>query len=270
MGKQTNIEWAHATWSPWHGCLKVSSGCQFCYAESLSKRFGQNIWGPESTTTRRIMSDYHWSQPLVWNRQAQAAQQRMRVFPSMCDPFESHHLLNGERERFWNLIEKTPWLDWLLLTKRPENVTEMVPRKWLLEAPRSSYWPNQWPANVWIGTSVENQEYANIRINQLCQIPAQIRFLSLEPLIGPIDLEESLDIATCGLSDGQIDWIICGAESGPKARPMDLNWVRTIRDQCKQGKIPFFFKQTATNGKKESMPELDGEVWAQYPEVQTA
>jgi len=256
MGKNTKIEWTNATWSPWQGCFKVSTGCTRCYAETLSNRFGYHIWGTPETTARRIMSDAHWNDPFVWNRQAQQAQQRMRVFPSMCDPFEDHNQIWGERQRFWSLIEQTPWLDWQLLTKRPENILDMVPAKWA-----------NWPSHVWIGTSVENQEQADKRIPILCIIPAQVRFLSCEPLIAPIDLEHSLDIAEAGLSDGQIDWVICGAESGYNARPMDINWVRTIRDQCVQGKIPFFFKQTFNGSRKVSMPSLDGQTWEQYPGV---
>lgn len=237
MGETTHIQWTDHTFNPWWGCVKVSPGCEHCYAESLSKRFGRHIWGPAKTTDRMITSDTNWRQPLAWNRQAEAEGRSRRVFcASMSDVFEDHPQLDEPRRRLWRLIAHTPYLDWQLLTKRPENIAHMLPDDW----------GNGWP-NVWLGTSVEDQRRADLRIPLLVRVPAMVHFLSVEPLLGPIDfLDGPADPeSTMGeWSDlDQIDWVIVGGESGPNARPMQLDWVYSIIDQCKAHRVAFFCKQ---------------------------
>ena len=242
MGANSKIEWTHHTFNPWWGCVKVSPGCEHCYAETFSKRTGHHIWGPAATTQRRLFGNKHWAEPLKWNREAEAAGERHRVFcASMADVFEDHPQLISERVRLWRLIEDTPHLDWLLLTKRPENTTRMMPT-----------YLHGYPRNIWLGTSVENQQQADKRIPELLKVPAAVRFLSCEPLLGLVDISgRSLDSVwindindplineECNL----IDWVIVGGESGPKARPMHPNWARSLRDQCTAAGVAFHFKQ---------------------------
>lgn len=255
MGKDSKIEWTHHTFNPWWGCVKVSAGCQHCYAETLAKRTGHNIWGPWTSTTRRTFGDKHWAEPLKWNDDAAKAGERRRVFcASMADAFEDHPILGNERLRLWKLIADTPALDWLLLTKRPENINDMVPAHW-----RNV---NRWPANVWIGTSVENQEMANKRIPELINVPARVRFLSCEPLLGPVVLGDWLGYDTGVEHYGAIEhkpsdiqWVIVGGESGPKARPMRSDWVRTLRDDCVAAGTAFFMKQMG--GVRDKLHELE-------------
>lgn len=175
MGRDSKIQWTDHTFNPVWGCAKVSEGCRHCYAETLSIRFGKGIWGPKAS--RRTFGDKHWNEPRRWNRAAEKEEVRRRVFcGSMCDVFEDHPTVNVARVRLFELIQETPWLDWLLLTKRPENVLPF------LDAPLSS--------NVWMGTSVEDQAAADRRIPVLLKIPAAIRFVSAEPLIAPISFKK--------------------------------------------------------------------------------
>jgi len=228
MGKDSSIEWTDHTFNPWWGCAKVSPGCEHCYAESWAKRVGENIWGTQNS--RRFFTDKHWNEPLRWNTDAASAKQRKRVFcASMADVFESRTDLDPWRSRLWALIAKTPWLDWLLLTKRPQNIETRVP------------WTNTWPSNVWLGTTVEDQVRANERLPILLKFPAKCRFLSCEPLIGPVDL--SLWTQNQSKFLNTIDWVIAGGESGSHARAMLPGWATKLRDQCQQAGIPFHFKQ---------------------------
>ncbi len=223
MGKNSSIEWTHHTFNPWWGCAKVSPACKHCYAETLANRFGGAIWGAKGT--RRTFGDEHWKEPLRWNKEAKASKKRFRVFcASMSDVFEDRRDLDNERSKLWKLIEATPSLDWLLLTKRPEQVSNLSP------------WGVDWPENVWLGTSVENQEWADIRLPQILSVPAKVRFLSCEPLLGPLNL-------SAHTKQGGIHWIIAGGESGPGSRPMHPDWVRGLRDFAKRKKIAFHFKQ---------------------------
>lgn len=243
MGENTKIEWATHTFNPWIGCSRVSPGCQHCYAESLAKRTKLVEWGPQAE--RHVTSDASWRQPLKWAKQAREAGTRPRVFcASMADVFEDRPELFSVRGRLWDLIFRTPELDWLLLTKRPQNISGMVP------------WVQPW-ANVWLGTTVEDQQRADERIPHLLATPAAVRFLSCEPLLGPVNLDsehsDGIHALGCGdpyclsrdvLSDCRgVDWVIIGGESGPGARPMHPQWARSIRDQCQAAGVPFFFKQ---------------------------
>lgn len=236
MGEKTGITWCESTWNPWWGCVKISPGCTNCYADTLSTRYGYDIWGPNSK--RRFFPDKHWNEPLSWYRKAQERGIPTKVFcGSMCDWAEDREDLAVPRARLFDLIDSTsPWLTWLLLTKRPENILKFIPRSWAA-APRH---------NVWYGTSVENQKEADDRIPHLLQVPARVRFLSAEPLLGPVDLSNWLY-----RQNVLIRWVITGGESGPHARPMDEQWVRDIRWQCSAAGVSFFHKQMGTVWAKE-------------------
>lgn len=221
MAKNSKIEWTHHTFNPWWGCTKISPGCDFCYAETWALRVGSAVWGARAE--RRFFSDAHWKEPLRWNQEAANDRQRRRVFcASMADVFENRPELDPWRDRLWDLIARTPWLDWLLLTKRPSLVARYVP------------WEQAWPSNVWLGVTVEAQEWVEQRLPHLVTLPAAVRFLSCEPLLGPLALHPYLE---------RIDWLIAGGESGLRARPMNPEWPRSLRDQCLQAGVAFHFKQ---------------------------
>jgi len=265
----TKIEWTSTvssdgtvapgyTFNPWIGCTKVSDGCKFCYAETMmDKRYGKVKWGPTGERVRT--SDSNWAKPLAWDRKALAEGRRYRVFcASLADVFEDNPQVNPWRYDLFALIAKTPMLDWLLLTKRPENVNDMVPGQW-----RNV---NRWPENVWIGTSVENQAMADKRIPELIKVPAQVRFLSCEPLLGPVDLATWFWSAMTDDHKCAISWAIVGGESGPKARPMDPDWARSLRGQCALAGVAFHFKQWGGVHKSETGRVLDGRTWDEYPQ----
>lgn len=234
MGETTEISWTDSTWNPWWGCARVSEACQHCYAESLAKRFGTE-WG--KTADRRFFGDKHWNDPLRWNRAAQKARKPRLVFcASMADVFEDRDDLSPHRERLWDLIGRTPWLTWQLLTKRPENISSMVPDAW--------YAPRAWPVNVWVGTTVETQRWADERLPLLSKVPAPVRFISAEPLFEHLNLSDHL--AYQG-SPGA-NWAIAGGESGGKARPSHPDWFRNLRDTCAALGVPFLFKQWGEYG----------------------
>lgn len=226
MARNSQIEWTHHTFNPWWGCSKVSAACDNCYAELWAKRLGHQLWGRKSA--RRFFGPTHWREPLVWNEEAKVQGKRQRVFcASMADVFEKRAELNESRQQLWALIEKTPWLDWLLLTKRPQNIDVMVP------------WGDNWPVNAWIGTTVENQKSAEMRLPFLLKVPASVRFLSCEPLLSAIDLRPWFKKNNLC----PIDWVIAGGESGPGARPMHPDWATSLLRQCQKAKVPFHFKQ---------------------------
>lgn len=273
MAKDSKIEWTHHTFNPWWGCEKVSPACKYCYAETWAKRVGSQVWGKDSP--RRFFTDKHWKEPLKWNIEAKSSGIRKRVFcASMADVFEDRPDLEESRWRLWKLIEETPYLDWLLLTKRPENIKKMVP------------WNTEFPDQIWIGTTAENQKNAERRIPHLLDIPAKVRFLSCEPLLGQINLTPFVD-----KNPQSIHWVIAGGESGPYSRPMNPDWVRLLRDQCSEKSIAFHFKQwghwvpeellteqqkkvmvldgyrLAAVGKKVAGRLLDGRTWDEFPRI---
>ncbi|EXJ13599.1 phage Gp37/Gp68 family protein [Imhoffiella purpurea] len=252
MGENSKIEWTTHTFNPWLGCTKVSLGCANCYAEAWARRSGRVQWGP--AVERRRTSAELWRQPLRWNAQAQRTGERPRVFcASLADVFDPAAAQEW-RADLWRLIDSTPALDWLLLTKRIGAVAGMVPDLWL---------DGDWPAHVWLGITVCNQVVANRDIPQLLELPAPVRFLSCEPLLGPLDLRHldadaaesehlfQIDALTGRQTDmghpcldvPSLDWVIVGGESGPRARPMHPAWVRDLRDQCSAANVPFLFKQ---------------------------
>ena len=294
MGEDSGIEWTHHTFNPWLGCVKVSPACTNCYAEknravaAAEARVGKTLWGPDAERVRT--SENYWRQPHRWNREALAAGERRRVFcASLADVFEDRRSLDRHRSDLWELIEETPGLDWLLLTKRPDRVLALVPDSW-----RGAF-----PGNVWIGTTVEDQARADERIPHLLAIPARVRFLSCEPLLGPVSVKT---LTGCTRPTGEdtcfpagISWVIVGGESGHGARAMRPAWARSLRDECLAAGVPFFFKQwgewapvvgpaalLATDlihlkadgtvagyarhvGKKAAGRELDGRTWDELP-----
>lgn len=244
MGFNSSIEWTTHTFNPWWGCTKVSDGCKHCYAETLSRRWGHDFWGP--TKSRRLMSDAHWQEPLQWNSEAVETKIRPRVFcASMADVFDER-APEGQRERLWELIRYTPNLDWQILTKRPQLILENLPHDW-----------GEGYANVWLGTSVEDQRVI-CRVEQLQMVPAVVRFLSIEPLIGPLT----------NLPLNGIHWVIVGGESGPGARPIQQEWVTDIRRECVAAEVAFFFKQWGGVNKKKNGRMLEGNFYDELPRVQ--
>lgn len=282
MAENSKIEWTDHTFNPWWGCIRVSPGCEHCYAEALAKRYGHNVWGPAKTTERRMMSENYWKQPLKWNKEAEKTGQRKRVFcASMADVFEDHPQVVEARRQLFDLIGSTIHLDWLLLTKRPENILRMLPENW----------GGNTLINMWLGTSVENQEQADKRIPELLKVPAKVRFLSCEPLLGDVMLRRWVPPSKEGWAPSSIHWVIAGGESGHGARPMHPDWARILRDQCQAAGVPFLFKQwgeytpyyeqvnTETGqlqlaeytkgmqrvGKKAAGRVLDGRTWDEFP-----
>lgn len=293
MAENSGIEWTDHTFNPWIGCTKVSPACKNCYAErDFDHRLKKSKWGPSGT--RVVTTDDYWRKPIRWNAEAERTGERPRVFcASLADVFEDWDgsMINSDggelstcwnhkefsvwedeycpicgaeglgvsmdhvRKRLFNLIDATPHLDWLLLTKRPENI---IP-----------FWPDgRRRENVWLGASVENQYFADVRVPLLleCRAISPVLFLSCEPVVGPIDLRRvhgdsiyaskgcSIDTLigeTTSRSTGclvteefpSIDWVIAGGESGPSARAADPNWFRALRDQCRSSDVPFLFKQ---------------------------
>jgi protein gp37 len=298
--ENTAIQWATHTFNAWRGCTKISPGCANCYAAvNMSVKLHGITWGPRGE--RVVKAESGWAEPLAWDRAAAAAGERHRVFcASLADVFEgpdtmpddSWAVVEAARLRLFDLIRRTPHLDWLLLTKRPEQIHDALQRaaqstwaEWcaatnLPEAPELTEqyretvgWLTEWyyqrpPANVWLGTSVENQEQADIRVPQLLAAPAALRFLSCEPLLGFVKLDAWLKPRSVHVSAGPefwqspvsrdamadlinkvagqtsgLHWVIVGGESGPKARPMHPEWARDLRIQCEDAGIPFLFKQ---------------------------
>lgn len=227
MAENSKIEWTHHTFNPWIGCQKVGPGCDHCYAEAMmDTRLGRVDWGPHASRSRTSAS--YWRQPLKWNREAAAAGERRRVFcASLADVFDNHGSIQDEwRSDLWRLIEATPNLDWMLLTKRLGNIRNMLPVSFDFE---------RLYQNVWLGCTVVNQAEADRDIHKLTSVPAVRHFLSFEPLLGEIVTDP------CELIG--IDLVIVGGESGPGSRPMHPDWARSLRDQCVATGVPFFFKQ---------------------------
>lgn len=233
MGETTAIEWTDATWNPWHGCRKISPGCKYCYMYRDKARYGQD-------PTKVVRSKTTFDAPLKWKG-------RRNVFTcSWSDWFIEE--ADEWRDEAYEIIRKTPH-QYQILTKRPERIEGRFP-----DPPIS---------NIWLGVSVESAQYKH-RIDTLREIPAAIRFLSLEPLLGPLGL---IDLSG-------IHWVIVGGESGPEARPMQPTWAREIRDQCIAASVPFLFKQWGESnaelvnvGKKAAGRTLDGRTWDQMPLV---
>jgi protein gp37 len=259
--ENTKIEWtgtfdangvlqAGYTFNPWIGCTKVSPACAHCYAEMLmDTRYGRVEWGKGKSRSRTSVAN--WKLPFKWNKKTKESGTRAKVFcASLADIFDAE-VDPAWRHDFWALIRATPDLDWLSLTKRPENMPTMVPEDW-----------GQGYPNVWLGTSVEDQYYADLRIPWLTAVPAVVHFLSVEPMLGPIEFKNLHGI----------EWVIVGGESGPGSRPMKKAWVLEIHDQVVAAGVALFFKQWGNFneagenvGKMNAGHLLDGEVYHEFP-----
>jgi protein gp37 len=272
MGEDSKIQWCDHTFNPWTGCTKVSPGCANCYAEATRNRFGFDEWGPGKA--RKRTSAANWRKPFKWDREAALAGKRARVFcASMADWLDPEAPIEWLADLL-NLIDLTPNLDWLLLTKRPEIWRDRMGAVADIPGARTgSVVAGAWragvvPDNVWLGTSVEDQSRADERIPALLSIPARVRFLSMEPLLGPVNLtaiqradgwgidalrgvysrhhDEGFDHPAAMEEQAggpHIDWVIVGGESGNGARPCDVEWVRDIVRQCKVADVACFVKQ---------------------------
>ncbi len=255
--QNSKIEWTDNTFNPWWGCVNISPACDNCYAQRFAARrtrTEEELWG--RSALRLISNEDYWFQPHVWNKRAARLGCRERVFcGSMCDVMERRSDLNQPRQRLYRLIEDTPHLDWLLLTKRPHEYSKLLPMAWLRDP----------LPNVWLLTTVEHQDYS-WRIDELLKVPAIVRGLSLEPLLGAVPLPNAFtDLGRAG-------WVIAGGESGPRPRPLRIDWIRTVRDACVAASVPFFFKQWGEYngalvrlGKKAAGRILDGREWNEFP-----
>ena len=272
MATNSKIEWCDHTVNLWWGCAKVHTGCKNCYAERMSKRLAGRFGYPPAPDNFRVALHFDKiNEPLKWKKPR-------RIFVvSMGDLF--HEYVPFEViDRIFTTIINTPQHTYQILTKRPERMRDYfstIDIRMLLK----EFWP--FP-NVWLGVSVENQETANERIPILLEIPAKVKFVSVEPMLSHVNLVNipynslgALHKMNALIGYGgwrnynrmeyKLHWIICGSESGPNARPTETEWVRSIRNQCIDAGVPFFLKQLHINGKKVSMPELDGKVWDEMP-----
>ena len=258
MAENSAISWTDHTFNPWIGCTKVGPGCDNCYAKAdFEDRKHRVIWGAGQARSRT--SPTNWNLPFKWDRQAKAAGVRARVFcASLADVFDNEVDPAWRDDLFW-VIHKTPNLDWLLLTKRIGNAAVMM-REAMAAIDPMAEWPLPLP-NVWIGATIVNQEEADRDIPKLLAVPAHMRFLSMEPLLGPVDIErwafdreKAINDCMNGPAacneyqaraslDPCVDWVIVGGESGPNARPMHPDWARSLRNQCAAAGVPFHFKQ---------------------------
>lgn len=325
MAEISNIEWCDSTFNPWEGCTKIGPGCDNCYAETRNKRFKGGNWGPGAP--RRRTTESNWRLPVKWDNKPfyecnecrwrgekpylgeprnftygagscpicdsfDIKETRRRVFcASLADVFDNE-IDHAWRADLFDLIESTPNLDWLVLTKRIGNVQRMV-------APR---WSHKLPGNVLLGATVVNQEEVDRDIPKLLCTPAAAHFISAEPLLGPIEIPKvfmerlKFDGREFEYPDnaGQIDWVVAGGESGKNARPLHPDWIRSLRDQCTDSHVPFLFKQwgewapnclcdTSTAhptikrpepgkpgvmfrcGKSNAGREIDGRTWTEFP-----
>ena len=253
MAETTAIAWTRSSWNPWIGCTAVSIGCDHCYADAMDQaRFSKTLGGGTkdkpvrhfgSGAPRYRTNAANWKAPLRWNKTAAATGERWTVFPSLCDPFDNE-VPEEWRNDFWALVNATPYLTYLLLTKRIGNARKML-----------QFSQNDDPMpNVWLGASVVNQDEADRDIPKLLATPAAKRFVSYEPALGPVDfspyLAERTEIEGVQDERYRIDWIIVGGESsqgGAKARPFDIDWARSTIMQCKGAGVPVFVKQVGSN-----------------------
>jgi protein gp37 len=239
MAEKTGISWTNHTWNPWKGCAKVSPGCTNCYMFREMERFGLN---PKEITRTKT-----WNKPKKWNKEAETKQEPALVFTASWSDFFIKEA-DEWRADAWKIIKETTWLQWQILTKRIERVPDHLPDDWGEGYP-----------NVWLGVSIESATY-NHRADALRKIPARIRFISAEPLLASLK----------GLELKDVHWLIAGGESGPDYRPMDIDWVRELRDMCNYNEgVAFYYKQEAGFLPSKNPPLLDGRTWEEFPEIWT-
>lgn len=252
MGTTTGISWTARSWNGVIGCSKVSPGCSRCYAERLATTkfrhfLGGPVWGPGNP--RHITGKALWKAPLKWAREARQTGERIMVFGnSLYDLCEDHPTVNAVRPRIWELVDETrDAITWQFLTKRPERLAECLPKSW------GRFWEG-----VWLGTSVESADFA-FRADHLRLVNAAVRFLSVEPALGPV---------AHALTLGSIDWCIWGGEAGPGFRPADPQWARDLLAACRESDVAFFYKQSAgpVSGKGD---RLDGAEIKEFPVPRT-
>ena len=259
MGERSSIEWTDHTFNAWNGCTRVSPGCQHCYAETLDRRHmrgADDHWGPGAP--RELLSEQHWEEPLRWARRIQKAggPKELVFTSSTADVFDPEGPARERQRLWWTIAATSEQLIWQVLTKRPERIRETM----LADGLPENFFERHSCA---LGASVENQKYLNQRLPDLFSLNLRWRFISAEPLLGPLDLRAVCfetkgsggpayvdicegtfsSVAGSGLKGPKIDWVICGGESGPGARPMNPDWARRLRDQCRAAAVPFFFKQ---------------------------
>lgn len=265
MSKVTEISWCDHTFNPWIGCTKVSQGCVKCYADILAQRWYHDVEWVKNGRRHRT-TDENWRGVERWDRAAAEAGESARVFcASLADVFEDHPSLPQWRKELFELIERCVHIDWMLLTKRPENVLRMVPKSWL----------KKWPEHVWIGTSVESADTLH-RLDELVRIPAARRFVSIEPILGPVDIWPWVSRRRQGKP--LIDLVITGGESGGGSRPSHPDWIRLVRDDCINVGVAFHHKQWGnwgpeaqltkiqrTNASKKTYAHEDGTVMRRMP-----
>lgn len=268
MGEQTAISWCDHTFNSWWGCWKIADECKNCYADSLAKVYAPGHWG--RTEPRRFFGDKHWAQLAKWNRKAIKDGIRRRVFVgSMMDWAEVHPdaeiaaQMHAARRRLWVAIRECTGLDFLLLTKRPEDAARLlpwqVPHLYGFDDSISEPW-----ANCWIGVTAGTRESARTKIQALRRIPAAVRFVSCEPLLEEISATDWRDALAPTSDEGPIHWLIVGNESGPRRRPAEMDWVRVARDEAARYGVAFHFKQWVEK-EKVHLPILDGKQWAEFP-----
>ena len=249
MGKGTGIAWTDDTFNPWWGCTKVSPGCDHCYTETLDARWSNDPhWG--KGVARRMFGDKHWSEPLKWNREAQTEGKQRKVFcASMADVMDDE-APQGQRERLWELIDSTPNLIWQLLTKRPQRFMRYLPKEFK-------------HCNVWLGMSAENQQMFEVRADHLIDASVDrgtVAFISYEPALGPLTLSTR--------PNWDLDWLICGGESGPDRRPMEQIWVESIQRECAERGTKFFMKQMSARTPEQGAQLIPAHLLIrQFPEA---
>ncbi len=248
MAEKTGIAWTDSTFNPWIGCTKVGPGCDNCYAEALmDKRWHRVRWG--SGQQRERTSAANWKQPLLWEREHEAFLlahgRRRRVFcASLADVFDNEAPPQWRGE-LWALVKSTPHLDWLVLTKRVGNVQGMAPAEGL-------------PQNVWLGATMVSQAEYDRDVRKLLAVEASVRFLSVEPMLGPI---------RGGLDLHGLDWVIVGGESGHGARPIQREWIDSLRRECDAARVAFFFKQWGGQSATAGGCALDGAEFKCWPQA---
>lgn len=274
MGEETAISWCDHTKNLWWGCWKIADECLHCYADSTADRYAPGHWG--RTAPRKFFDDKNLNELLKWNRKAAKDGVRRRVFVgSMMDWAEIHPVaeinakMDERRAAFWKLVPQCDWLDFLMLTKRPENAAGLLP--WMAPEAIGPSGTVQiaepWP-NVWLMTTAGTIKSLRRVVPVLRSIPAAVRGISCEPLLEEITASDWRDALAPTKGEGPVHWLIVGNESGHKRRPAELEWVRIARDEAERYGVAFHFKQwVESNGKKIHLPVIDGMVHAAFPEV---